>query len=74
MLPDVVRSRPGKLAILAGLALALALALPGSTEATSFNEVAKLTASDAQSAVRAFGQTYEIALRLHRGEAFHGED
>ena len=74
MLLDFVRSRPWKLVILAGLAMAFALASPGSTEATSFNEVAKLTASDAQSAVRAFGQAYEIALRLHRGEAFHGED
>ena len=74
MLLDVVRSRPWKLVILAGLAMAFALALPDNTGATSLNEVKKLTSSDAQSAVRAFGQTYEIALRLHRGEAFHGED
>ena len=40
----------------------------------NWKEGTKLTSSDAQGAVRAFGQTYEIALRLHRGEAFHGED
>ncbi len=47
MLLGVVRSRPWKLVILAGLAMAFALALPTSTAATSLNEVKKLTASDA---------------------------
>ncbi len=37
-----------KLTILVGLAMALALALPGGAEATVLSEVRKLTASDAQ--------------------------
>ncbi len=37
-----------RLVILVGLAMALALALPDTTEATAFNEVKKLIASDAQ--------------------------
>ena len=46
MLQDVVRSKPWKLGILAGLAMALAVALPDGTEATSLNEVSRLTGSD----------------------------
>ena len=37
-----------RLVILVGLAMALALALPDTTEAASFSEIKKLTASDAQ--------------------------
>ena len=37
-----------RLVALVGLAMALALAVQGSTDATSLNEVKKLTASDAQ--------------------------
>ena len=48
MLLDVVRSRAWKLVVLAGLAVALALASPDSTAATSLNEVKKLRASDAE--------------------------
>ncbi len=37
-----------RLAILVGLAMALALAFPDTTEASTYNEVKKLLASDAQ--------------------------
>ncbi len=46
LLPGVTHMK--KITILVGLAMSLALALPDSTEAASFNEVKKLTASDAQ--------------------------
>ena len=48
MLLDVARARPWKLAILAGLVMAFALALPDGTEATSLHEVKKLLASGAE--------------------------
>ncbi len=37
-----------RLVILVGITLALAMALPDTTQATSFHEIKKLTASDAQ--------------------------
>ena len=43
-----MRLSVSKLVILVGLAMALAFALPDTTEATAFNEVKKITASDAQ--------------------------
>ena len=39
-----------RIVILIGLAMALALAVPGNTQATSLNEIKKLTASDAEAA------------------------
>ena len=48
MLLSVVRSSPWKLAMLVGLAMVFVVALPGSTEAASLNEVSKLLASDPQ--------------------------
>ena len=38
----------GRLLVLVGLAVALAIALPDATQATSFHEIKKLTASDAE--------------------------
>ena len=40
--------RIGRLFVLTGLVLALAIAFPDTTQATSFNEVKKLIASDPQ--------------------------
>ncbi len=77
MLLDVVRWRPWKLVILAGLVIAFALALPDSTGATSLNEVKKLTASNAGAAdwfggsVAMSGDTVVVGAR---NEDFGGLD
>ena len=61
-----------KLAILVGLAMALALALPGSTDAAALIEMKKLTASDAQ-AEDIFGESVAVSGDTAIVGAFRGD-
>ena len=66
-----------RLVVLAGLVMALALALPDTTQATTYNEIKKLTASDAEAGdlfggrVAVSGDTAAVGARF---EDAGGED